>query len=120
MVERLGLRADVAANGREAVEMSRLAPYNLILMDCQMPEMDGYKATREIRRVRGIPSFAECSGLDDQNKTVVDTCWSRKNIEDSGRFYARTALRWEIRERRDILAGSLPLLIRLASKLPRR
>jgi CheY-like chemotaxis protein len=49
MLERLGLRADVAANGREAVEMCHLVPYELIFMDCQMPEMDGYAAAREIR-----------------------------------------------------------------------
>jgi signal transduction histidine kinase/CheY-like chemotaxis protein len=50
MLERLGLRADVAGNGMEAVRMMRTLPYDAIFMDCQMPEMDGYAATREIRR----------------------------------------------------------------------
>ena len=54
MLARLGCRTDFAANGREAVEMARAVPYDLIFMDCQMPEMDGFEATVEIRRL-GIP-----------------------------------------------------------------
>ncbi|MGH8492755.1 MAG: response regulator [Moraxellaceae bacterium] len=65
MLEKMGVRVDIANNGLEAVRMCLQSRYDLVLMDCQMPEMDGYAATREIRRLqalsaspRGVPVIA--------------------------------------------------------------
>ncbi|MEZ0391956.1 MAG: CHASE3 domain-containing protein [Pseudobdellovibrionaceae bacterium] len=77
-LEKLGLRADIAANGKEVLESLASRPYDLILMDCQMPEMDGYEATAKIRESKSLPDpqipiiAMTANGLKgDREKTIA-------------------------------------------------
>ena len=49
-LHKLGFNADIVTNGLQVIDALQRKRYDIILMDCQMPELDGYEATKEIRR----------------------------------------------------------------------
>jgi two-component system, sensor histidine kinase and response regulator len=76
LLKRLGLGVDLAANGLEAVAAVQAGHYDLVLMDCQMPEMDGFAATKAIRQLeiagRHIPIIAlTANALDGERERCL-------------------------------------------------
>lgn len=76
LLEKVGLATDVAANGVKAMELVNDNTYDIILMDCQMPEMDGLEATQKIRELGGdkalIPIVAVTANATsaDRNRCI--------------------------------------------------
>jgi len=86
ILEKAGYSCDVVSNGQEAVTALETIRYDAILMDCQMPVMDGYEATRRIRQLGGerakMPIFAATAGV---------TVEERRKCQEAGmdRFVAK-------------------------------
>jgi CheY-like chemotaxis protein len=73
----LGYQVDVASNGLEALQLAATKPYQAILMDCQMPKMDGYTATTELRHREDpdqhVPIIAMTAGALAEDR---DRCYA--------------------------------------------
>jgi PAS domain S-box-containing protein len=72
-----GAEVEIAENGREAIDMARLRPFDLILMDMQMPELDGYDATAELRGLGfTLPIVALTANAmsEDRAKCIASGC----------------------------------------------
>jgi PAS domain S-box-containing protein len=115
MLEQLGHTIEIAENGRAALEWLAAEPFDAVLMDCQMPEMDGYEATRQIRAGKvhglnpGIPIIALTAyampadrtrvleaGMDDYvpkplSKETLHAALARCGLVESPRRISRTA-----------------------------
>ncbi|MCF1645369.1 response regulator, partial [Streptomyces indiaensis] len=77
LLTRLGYSTDIAADGAQALLMTEEHDYQAVLMDCQMPRMDGYTATRELRRREGdqghVPVIAMTAGAlaEDRERCIA-------------------------------------------------
>jgi two-component system, sensor histidine kinase and response regulator len=75
LLTRLGIELDIAENGREALEKVQSDRYAAVLMDVQMPEMDGLEATRQIRKIERFRDLPIIAMTANAMKSDVDQCF---------------------------------------------
>lgn len=76
LLEQVGLRVSTAVNGEEAIRMARETEFALIMMDVQMPKIDGFEATRQIRRMPGgeklpIIGVSRSAFIEDERRSLA-------------------------------------------------
>jgi CheY-like chemotaxis protein len=123
MLTKLGCRADVVANGQEAVDALRTVPYDLVFMDCNMPDVDGFTATEMIRKMeandkhtvviamtanalKGDRDRCLAAGMDDyvskpvSQKALEDIVneWREKTMQESSAGIAATERHRDVEE----------------------
>jgi CheY-like chemotaxis protein len=81
-LERAGFLVDVAVSGQEAVEAAIHSSYAIILMDCQMPEMDGYQAALEIRNFEGESRHTPIIALTEGDTANERQKWFEAGMDD--------------------------------------
>ena len=109
-LRKLGYEAAAVTNGAEAVEAVQDGGYDLVLMDCQMPVMDGFEATRRIRQSTGIPVVAMTADAMPGDR---DRCLS----EGMNDYLAKPV---ELKQLADVLAKWMPGRDRASRRLDRR
>lgn len=81
LLDKLGVETCVAANGREAVELFCMTPFDLVFMDCQMPDMDGYQATSAIRRLENMELRVPIIALTGNDTEAERSCCKEAGMD---------------------------------------
>jgi CheY-like chemotaxis protein len=124
LLEKLGYRVDVVADGLAAVAAWQTGKFDLIIMDCQMPQMDGYEATREIRRLqegkghipivaltahamKGDEEKCRAAGMDDYLSKPIDRAKLESCLERLQPSTGSTGVMPALKEGRTVVESAL-------------